>query len=144
MDFSSQGYAPLRPAMDFSSHSVASIDFSPHPSVRRATLVLEEPELATATVAQMERFWRVWHSDRQVCAPNLTELTIVLRPGLVNGKPETAGIQRFLHYFETCVKPNCGTKRLHIFQDNWTALIGATRYNIAQDPTYLFCAPGTR
>jgi hypothetical protein len=123
--------------MDFSSHSVATIDFSLHPSVRRTTLVLEEPELASATIPQMERFWRVWYSDRQTSAPNLVEVTLVLRPGLLNGKPETPGIQRFLHYFETCVKPNCGTKRLHIYQDNWTALIGGTRYNIAQDPTKL-------
>ena len=123
--------------MDFSSDPVASIDFSPYPTIRRTTLVLEEPELASATGVQLERFWRVWYSDRQVSAPNLTHLTLVLRPGLANGKPETAGIQRFLNYFENCVKPNCTTKGLHIYQDNWTALIGDTRYSVAQEPIRL-------
>ncbi len=123
--------------MDFSSLPTASIDFSPYPSIRRTTLVLDEPELAEATIAQMERFWRVWYSDRQASAPCLSHLTLVLRPGFTNGKPETAGIQRFIQYFEACVKPNCTTKGLHIYQDNWTSLVGDTRYGVAQEPIRL-------
>lgn len=130
--------------MDFSSFPTGGIDFSPSPVIRSTTLVLEDPELATAEVQQFERFWRVWHTDRAKSAPFLKMVTLVLRPGFVNGKTDYTGIHRFMAYYKNNVEPGCKTTGLQIYADNWTALVGDTRYNFAPEPSLLISKPVKR
>ena len=130
--------------MDFSSFPTGGIDFSPSPSIRCTTLVLDEPELASAELQQFERFWRVWHSERGKSAPHLQMVTLVLRPGFKNGKPNYAGIYRFVEYYKNNVEPSCKTTGLQIYADNWTACVGDTRYNFAPAPSLLISKPVKR
>jgi hypothetical protein len=120
--------------MDFSNQTTASIDFSPTIHARNITLVLEEQELATATWNQMERFVRVWCEESKIYAPNLTALTIVLRPSVsANNEITMLGIQKFLTHFQTVryVLPT------NIYLDNWSDVKNHTQFEFMNAPTRL-------
>jgi len=120
--------------MDFSNQTIGSIDFSPTIQARNITLVLEEQELATATWNQMERFFRVWCEESKSYAPNLTALTIVLRPSVsANNEITMLGIQKFLTHFQAvrCVLPT------NVYLDNWSDTKNHTRVEYMNAPTRL-------
>jgi hypothetical protein len=123
--------------MDFSIYNAGGIDYSPAPWVLRMTLVLDEPELRNAGEFQFDRFWSVWHIDRRTYAPELLELTLVLRPGFSNGTLELSGINRFMDYYKAHVEPGCNTKGLHIYMDCFTSIIDHTRYMVLNEPQHL-------
>jgi hypothetical protein len=127
--------------MDFSVFNVGGIDHSPAPWICRFTIVLDEPELATATNYQFERFWRVWYMERGTFAPSLADVTIVLRPGFANGTMVLAGINRFLDYFNTRVEPVCDTKGLHIYLDSYTSIVDHTRFQVLETPQLFLSIP---
>jgi hypothetical protein len=88
------------------SISVGSIDYSPHPSVRNHTIVLENEELLTARPAQIERFVRVWCKDSAQYAPCLNTLTLILRPSWCEDAINTDGIDRLVNYLKyVCLGP---------------------------------------
>jgi hypothetical protein len=123
--------------MDFTIFPVGGIDYSPAPWVRRATIVLEEPELRNATRDQFDRFFRVWYSERPTHAPSLIEVTLVLRPGYTDGAMDLRGINAFLGYYETFVQPS-SAKGLHVYMDCYTALVDHTSYQVLEQPLLLF------
>jgi hypothetical protein len=122
--------------MDFTSCNASSIDHSPAPCVKVITLALEETELVEADQYQYERFWNVWHQERSIFAPNLEELTIVLRPRF-NKTICRIGINKFLDYYNNYVKPNCNTTGLHIYLDCWSSLQDFNCYQILDKPELL-------
>ena len=124
--------------MDFTIYNVGGIDYSPAPWITRITLVLEEPELRNAQNYQFERFWRVWHGERNINAPKLCELTLVLRAGYNDGIMELAGINMFLDYYRAHIEPTCDTKGLHVYLDSYSAIIDNTQYNVLDAPLLLF------
>lgn len=73
-----------------------SIDYSPHPSVKKTTLVLHESELRTASHHQFVRFFRVWCVESYTFAPLLESLKIILCPD--DRSSDTVGINKFLQY----------------------------------------------
>jgi hypothetical protein len=127
--------------MDFSSLPTASIDFSPSPHISSTSLVLDEPELATAEFQQLQRFWTVWHTDRQASAPHLRMLTLILRPGYANNAPVYTGIHRFVDYYKNVVEPSCKTTGLQIYLDDMTACVDSMRHNTARAPVLLISKP---
>jgi hypothetical protein len=124
--------------MDFTSFNAGGIDYSPNPIVTRHSLVLDEPELRQADELQFVRFWDVWHKNRHLYAPKLVELTLVLRPGMRDGKMELTGINAFLDFYRLHIEPLCNTHGLHVYLDCYTAIIGYTRYQVLQEPILLF------
>ncbi len=81
------------------SSDMDSIDYSPHPSVKKTTLVLHDGELQTATHHQFVRFLRVWCVESHTYAPHLESLTIILRPSIADdGSVQIVGINKFLQY----------------------------------------------
>ena len=70
----------------------SQIDYSPNPSATDFTITLTEQNLREARMYQIERFLRVWVSDRLEYAPKLTHLTIELVADENN-----IGISKFLH-----------------------------------------------
>jgi len=119
--------------MDFTNQPVASIDYSPTAQARNVTLVLEETELANASSHQMERFFRVWCEEDE-CAPNLTSVTLVLRPS-VNKAQEIymTGIQTFLKCFRN-IRVGVPTT---IYLDNWSDMYNQVRREYANEPTLI-------
>ena len=80
----------------------ANIDFSPNPCATDLTIVLYEEELKHASRSQIERFLRVWVSERHLSAPKLHNLTIELLTDT-----EMKGIKPFLQQFQALqTKPN--------------------------------------
>ena len=77
----------------------ATIDFSPNPSAKDLTLTLEEDDLLQATSSQIDRFLRVWVSERHLYAPKLKHLVIELIVSR-KGDVEWLGIRRFLEYYQ--------------------------------------------
>jgi hypothetical protein len=75
-----------------------SIDYSPHPSVKKTTLVLHESELRTASHHQFVRFFRVWCVESHTYAPLLESLKIILCPEPNDGSSDIVGINKFLQY----------------------------------------------
>lgn len=73
-----------------------SIDYSPHPSVKKTTLVLHELELKKASPHQFVRFFRVWCVESHTYAPLLESLKIILHPE--DGSAHNVGIEKFLQY----------------------------------------------
>ena len=122
--------------MNFSNVATASIDYSPTLQARDVTLVLEEQELANASYNQMERFVRVWYSERSFYAPNLINLNIVFRPTVSANKDiNMSGIQEFLRYFkEKCMYHREPTT---LYMDNWSALDGRIRREFANEPVVI-------
>lgn len=123
--------------MDFSSLPIASVDYSPAHWVKQATLVLEENELVEATHNRMERFWRVYFYDRHMYAPNLKELTVVLRPGYDPNTKQVKldGINKFLSLLPA-IKPITGLK---VYLDNTSTYYGDICYSeIFDQPKELF------
>ena len=119
--------------MDFTNEPASSIDFSPTAQARNVTLVLEEKELANASSHQMERFFRVW-CELDECSPNLTSVTIVLRPS-VNKTHEIhmTGIQMFLKYFRN-IRVGVPTT---IYLDNWSDMYDQVRREYANEPVLI-------
>lgn len=86
----------------FLTISTGSIDYSPGiQPMPVVTLILDDEELSTASESQFERFWRVWYKERSFYAPKLQTLVL----GLRTSKPTSAGIHRFLDYFNHDVRP---------------------------------------
>jgi hypothetical protein len=123
--------------MDFSSFNSGGIDFSPYPCVTRITLVLDEPELRAADYQQFSRFWDVWQLNRHLYAPKLTDLTLVLRPGMTGGTMNLQGINAFLDHYRIHIEPLCETKGLNVYLDSYSALSGYTRYQVLEKPILL-------
>jgi hypothetical protein len=123
--------------MDFTIFNVGGIDHSPAPWVRRITLVLEEPELRNANHDQFSRFFRVWYTERPTYAPNLIEVTLVLRAGYSDGTMDLRGINRFLEHYQTYIEP-CAAKGLHIYLDSYTAVVDHFSYQVLEAPLLLF------
>jgi hypothetical protein len=94
----------------------ATIDFSPNPCAKDLTLVLYEDDLVHANPAQIERFLRVWVSERNLSAPKLHNLTIELITDT-----EMKGIKPFLQQFQALQTTNTVVNirlldgRLHTF-----------------------------
>lgn len=124
--------------MDFTSFNSGGIDFSPSPCVTRITLTLDEPELRQADELRYARFWDVWHKNRHSHAPKLVELTLVLRPGIVDGAMELQGINAFLDYYRLNIEPLCTTQGLNVYLDCFTALTSYCRYQVLHEPILLF------
>ena len=76
----------------------ATIDFSPNPCAQDLTMSLTDENLQSATQSQIERFLRVWVTDRHEYAPKLKNLTIHL---LAEEKENSdiVGIYKFLQYY---------------------------------------------
>ncbi len=123
--------------MDFSSFNAGGIDHSPAPWITKTTLVLENWELAEAGYDRMERFWRVWYGDRKAYAPSLTDLTLVLRPGIYNGVADLHGINLFVDFYKQNLEHACETQGLKIFLDNVSELHENTRYVFPNAPKLL-------
>jgi hypothetical protein len=109
-----------------SSIPVASIDYSPSPTVKQITLVLSDDELADARHSQFERFFRVWFTDSYTYAPHLKDLTIILRPSATtNQKITRVGVNAFMENFYRYVvntlsrNPNL---RYKIYLDNYATV----------------------
>lgn len=115
----------------FRSLAPASIDYSPYQPAPLITLILEEKELREAQYSQLERFWRVWYTERGFYAPKLQTLIIGLRVG--HSQPATRktddgatihtdcenGINKFLGYFDSYVyrkSPDVGLQ-MYILND---------------------------
>lgn len=124
--------------MDFTSFASGGIDYSPSPCVTRTTVVLDEPELRDADETRINRFWDVWQKDRPMYAPKLTELTLVLRPGVTDGIMDLRGINAFLNHYRLHIEPACVTNVLKVYLDSYSALTGYTRYQVLQQPILLF------
>jgi hypothetical protein len=122
--------------MNFTIYNASSIAHSPAPCAKTITLALEEEELVEADQYQYERFWKVWHQERSTFAPNLEEVTIVLRPRF-NKTICRIGINKFLDYYNDYVKPNCKTTGLHIYLDCWSSLQEFRRYQVLDAPELL-------
>lgn len=124
--------------MDFTSYHAGDIDFSPASWITRTTLVLEEPDLRNATHEQFSRFWRVWHSERSTYAPNLIEVTLVLRTGFSDGTMDLRGINKFLEYYAEYIESYTMTKGLHVYIDSYSAIINQNQYSVLDAPLLLF------
>jgi len=79
------------------SGNVGSIDYSPTSQARNVTITLENNELQSCSQWQMERFLRVWCTERTFYAPNLEHVKVILVPSLNNIKNKE-GIHRFLQF----------------------------------------------
>ena len=77
-----------------------TIDYSPNPLAKDMTIVLYNTDLKQAKISQIERFMRVWISDRHLYAPCLNSLTIDLR----EDGYDIQGIQKFLEYYDNAPK----------------------------------------
>ena len=64
---------------NFLSLPPASIDYSPYQPTPLVVMLLEESELRDAKQYQLERFWRVWYTERETYAPKLQTLVLGLR-----------------------------------------------------------------
>ena len=124
--------------MDFTVYTPAGIDHSPAPWITRITLVLEEPELQQADRDQFRRFWEVWHLNRDLYAPKLCEVTLVLRAGFKDGIMDLRGINAFLDYYRLHIEPDCTTKGLHVYLDNYSVAVNYTQYQVLETPLLLF------
>ena len=80
----------------FDGISTGSIDFSPYQPAEVVTIILDEEELASCSVGQFERFWRVWYKERSFYAPVLQTLVL----GLRRSSDSWTGVRRFLQYAE--------------------------------------------
>jgi hypothetical protein len=118
----------------FDTVCVLPIDASPSPWVPAdMAIALEEPELRAAQAYQFERFWRVWHVERD---PKITHLTLVLRgERLKDGTYELSGINRFLSYFDCNCSHICN--RMTIWLDEWSCLKRDERWGILDAPLLL-------
>jgi hypothetical protein len=94
---------------------VGDIDYSPSPFAKKISFVLNESNLQGASQSQLERFWRVWYTDRHLYAPYLESFTLFLRASYddTTGAYVTNGINTFMEYFRDQVEPHA-TKREHI------------------------------
>ena len=81
----------------FAGITAGSIDYSPYQPTPEYTIILEDTELIYASEGRMERFWRVWYTERSFYAPALKKFVIGLRPQVSSWE----GIRRFLEFFET-------------------------------------------
>jgi len=118
--------------LDFTSLSSVSIDSSPSPWTRKSTFLLEDSDLQSADIGQLERFWRIWYTDRRAAAPHLQEVTIVLRAGFHSDsrKISISGINKFLQYFHNYVESS-NQKHLVVYLDVWSQHEqGNVRYHI--------------
>jgi len=91
------------------------IDYSPSPFAKKIGFILNESNLQGASSSQLERFWRVWYTDRHLYAPYLESFTLFLRASYdcETGAVVTNGINTFMEYFRDTVEPNA-SKRQHI------------------------------
>ena len=90
----------------------ATIDYSPNPCARDMTLILYEGDLKYATSSQLERFLRVWVTDRHLYAPHLETLILELQE-----EDTIQGIQTFLEYYANVPK---GSQTTQIRRKPWT------------------------
>ena len=106
--------------------SSASIDFSPNPSVKNITLILEDSELKDAEFSRFERFLRVWFTDSKLYAPHLTDLTIVLRPSADHTHAiYREGVNKFMEHYYNLVAYrmlNDSPLRYSIVLDNYATI----------------------
>ena len=130
--------------MDFSSSVSADVDFSPSPCAGNLTLALDNDGLVSADFYRLERFWRVWHSERATYAPYIKELTLVLRPSFTNGCLDLVGINQFLEFYATHVEPNCTTTGLFIYLDSLTSIHANRRAYVLNEPQLLLAIPHVR
>lgn len=108
--------------LDFTHLSPVCIDTSPSPCARKCTLLLEDSELQSASFDQLERFWRVWYTDRRASAPHLQEVTIVLQASFHSHSHTVnlSGINKFLRYFHDFVEDSANPKHLDVYLDTWS------------------------
>ena len=99
--------------MNFQNATVGSIDFSPHSSCKKITLILNESDLRDAVHQQFERFWSVFYTDRLA---SLKSVTLALRPLYTDAGPVFDGINRFLQYFHDYVDGS-HAKALQVYID---------------------------
>lgn len=120
--------------MSFDNLYTLTIDASPSPwAYADMAIALEEPELRTARPYQLERFWRVWHVERD---PKIKHLTLVLRAErLEDGTYDLSGVNRFLSYFDYNCSHICN--RMTIWLDEWTCLKSSERWGILEAPLLL-------
>ena len=121
--------------MDFSTTSTSTIDTSPHPSVKKITLLFDNEELSEAMPHQIERFCRVWFTDTKEYAPHLTKLQVVLRPS-INSKSELSlnGVHVFLEYFYNYVQYRGIPIEYNIYIDNCASVSRLHRRHFAEEP----------
>jgi hypothetical protein len=98
----------------FDGISTGSIDFSPYQPAEVVTIILDEEELASCSVGQFERFWRVWYKERSFYAPVLQTLVL----GLQRSSESWVGIRRFIDYFEQDILYRHGRAGLDIYLTN--------------------------
>ena len=118
--------------LDFTTLSPVSIDSSPAPWIRKSTFLLEDSDLQSADTDQLERFWRIWYTDRRAAAPHLQEVTIVLQAGFHSDshKITMSGINKFIQYFHNYVESS-NQKHLVVYLDVWSQLEkGNVRHHI--------------
>ena len=77
--------------------NAGSIDYSPTAQARDIVLILDEKELEDVALHRMERFIRVWCTERAFFAPNLRTTKVILRPH----KQRNEGIHRFIDCYRT-------------------------------------------
>ena len=75
-----------------------TIDFSPNPRAGDLTIQLTDENLQYASHHQIQRFLKVWVTERNKCAPNLNNLVIQLIP---SNKNNIVGINKFIQYYNS-------------------------------------------
>jgi hypothetical protein len=119
--------------MNFQNAVVGCIDFSPHASSKKITLILNESDLLSANRQQFERFWSVFYKDR---VSSLKTVTLALRPKYTEADPVFDGINRFLQYFHDNMTAVSPMKALQVYIDTDSETHGGGR-NILLDSPYL-------
>lgn len=109
---------------------VGDIDYSPSPCAKKISFVLNESNLQGASSSQMERFWRVWYTDRHLYAPYLESFTLFLRARYddATGAVVTNGINTFMEYFRDYVEPSATKQHILIYMDTDTETCDQRRH----------------
>ncbi len=133
LDFLQSSYPDFLRKMNFQNAVVGCIDFSPHSSCKKVTLILNESDLQSAHRQQFERFWSVFYKDRSV---SLKTVILALRPKYTETGPVFDGINRFLMYFHDNITAVSPIKALQVYIDTDSETHAGGR-NILLDSPYL-------
>jgi len=118
--------------MEFSTLHASTIDTSPDPCVESCSLLFTNHELRDATFTQLERFVRVWCSERSSYAPKLCSLKLVLRPDMTGDRIAVDGILRFLEFLQTYDMSHSAC--LKIYLDNFVTINTGYRVSYTNIP----------
>lgn len=115
---------------------VGDIHYSPSPFAKKISFILNDSELQGATHSQLERFWRVWYTDRSTYAPYLESFTLFLRPSYntTMNAVGTSGINAFLEYFRDHVESREPKNGLAVYLDTYTEINDGTSHMIYDAP----------